>query len=55
MIFSILKKVYGENIRARLPHMKKREMAWRIMAMNMERVMKILLFLFHFQTIRNRA
>lgn len=54
-IFSILKRVYGENIRARLSHMKKREMAWRIMAMNMERVIKILLLFFYFQTIRNRA
>jgi len=54
-IFSILKRVYGEMIRARHPHMKKREMAWKIIAMNTEKVIKIILWILYFQTIRNRA
>lgn len=54
-IFSILKRVYGEMIRALHPHMKKREMAWKIIAMNTEKVAKNLLFWIWLQTIRNRA
>lgn len=54
-VFSILKKVYGETIRAILPHMKKREMAWKIVAMNIEKIAAKLLLYFCIQTIRNRA
>ena len=45
-IFSILKRVYGETIRARLGYMKKREMAWKIIVMNVEKVIKILVILY---------
>jgi hypothetical protein len=54
-IFSILKRVYGETIRAIKPHMKKREMAWKIIAMNIEKVAAKLLLYLWIQTIRNRA
>lgn len=51
-VFSIIKRVYGENIRAILPHMKKREMAWKIIAMSVEKAIVLWLLL---QTIRNKA
>ena len=52
---SILKRVYGETIRARLSGMKKKEMAWKIIAMNIDQVRKNIIFLFYLLTIRNRA
>jgi hypothetical protein len=54
-VFSILKRVYGETIRAIEPYMKKREMAWKIIAMNTEKMIKAFALWFWFQTIRNRT
>ena len=48
-IFSILKRVYGETIRSQKPHMKKREMAWKIIALNIEKVLMHLFYWLFFK------
>lgn len=45
--FSIVKRCYNNHVRSRLHHMKKRELAWTIIAYNMDRLVKMMQVLLH--------